>query len=78
MGWQIIGMAIGGLIVVLLEREPRIWAKYSTKLLLTSFVGGMLFSYGTRLAGGCTLNHLLGGVPMMNIHSTVTLIFMSL
>ncbi len=77
-GWQIIGMAIGGLIVVLLEREPRIWAKYSTKLLLTSFVGGMLFSYGTRLAGGCTLNHLLGGVPMMNIHSTVTLIFMSL
>ena len=77
-GWQIIGMALGGLLVVLLEREPRIWAKYSTKLLLTSFVGGILFSYGTRLAGGCTLNHLLGGVPMMNIHSSVTLIFMSI
>ncbi len=77
-GWQIIWMAIGGFIVVMLEKEPRIWAKYPLKLLIVSFIGWMIFSYGTRLAWGCTLNHLLWGVPMMNIHSSVALIFMAL
>jgi len=65
-------------IVVMLEREPRIWAKYPLKLLIVSFIWWLIFSYWTRLAGGCTLNHLLGWVPMMNIHSTVALIFMGI
>lgn len=76
-GWPIVGMMIGGLLVAKLERESRSWVKYSTKMLWISFLGGILFSYGTRLAGGCTLNHLLGGLPMMNIHSTVTVIMMA-
>ncbi len=76
-GWPIVGMIIGGWLVSRMEKESRSWAYYSKKLLLISFVGGMLFSYGTRLAGGCTLNHLMGGVPLMNIHSLVTIIFMA-
>ncbi len=77
-GWPIVGMIIGGFLVAKMERESRSWAYYNKKMLLASFIGGILFSYGTRLAGGCTLNHLMGGVPMMNIHSLVTVIFMAL
>lgn len=76
-GWPIIGMAIGGALVVALERESRLWVKYSTRMLVISFFGGVLFSYGTRLAGGCTLNHLLGGLPMMQVNSTFVVLSMA-
>ncbi|MBE3591709.1 MAG: YeeE/YedE family protein [Thermoanaerobacter sp.] len=77
-GWQIIGLMIGGLLVALFEKDYRSWVKYPPKLLLVNFLGGVLFSYGTRLAGGCTLNHLIGGIPLMSIQSTVTVIFMAI
>jgi len=77
-GWPIVGMMLGGLIVTFFEKENRGWAKYDGKLLIITFIGGAFFSYGTRLSGGCTLNHLLGGVPMMNIHSLVAVMFMSI
>lgn len=75
-GWPIVGMMIGGYLVARLEKESRNWVNYSTRMLAISFAGGILFSYGTRLAGGCTLNHLLGGLPMMSIHSLVTVAMM--
>ena len=77
-GWPIVGMIIGGFLVSRMERESRSWAYFSKKALIVSFVGGAFFSYGTRLGGGCTLNHLMGGVPMMNIHSLTTVIFMAI
>jgi len=77
-GWPIVGMIIGGFLVSRMERENRSWADYSKKALFISFIGGAFFSYGTRLAGGCTLNHLMGGVPLMSIHSLVTIIFMAI
>ena len=77
-GWQILGMILGGLIVALLEKESRIWVKYSAKVLWVACVAAMLFSYGKGLAGGCTLNHLLGGMPLMSIHSFVTVAFMAI
>jgi uncharacterized membrane protein YedE/YeeE len=77
-GWAIFGMALGGWLVTRMERESRTWAYYPKHVLFISFLGGAFFSYGTRLAGGCTLNHLLGGIPMMNIHSTITVVFMAI
>ncbi len=77
-GWIIFGMMVGGWLATRAERDSRTWVKYSKKMLIVSFIGGILFSYGTRLAGGCTLNHLLGGVPMMSVHSLVALVFMSI
>lgn len=74
----IIGMIIGGLLVALLERESRAWVRYSGKMLFISFLGGILFSYGTRLADGCTLNHLLGGIPLMSIKATVVSAMMTI
>lgn len=74
----ILGMILGGLLVALAERESRSWARYSPKMLVTSLIGGAIFSYGTRLADGCTLNHLLGGIPLISIKATIVLVFMSI
>ncbi len=76
--WPIIGMILGGSLVGLMEGEFRSWVKYDEKMLLVSFIGGIIFSYGTRLAGGCTLYHLLGGIPLMQIDSWVVVAVMSL
>jgi len=77
-GWPILGMIIGGFIVATMEKESRAWVHYSKKALIVSFVGGALFSYGTRLAGGCTLTHLMGGIPFMGIRSFGSIIFMAM
>lgn len=77
-GWPIVGMIIGGFLVTRMEGENKSWAYYSKKALLVSFIGGAFFSYGTRLAGGCTLTHLMGGVPVMGIRSTFTIMFMAI
>ena len=71
-------MIIGGYIVAKLERESRTWVKYSPRILAISFLGGLLFRYGTRLAGGCALNHLLGGLPMTSIDSTFAVLTMGI
>ncbi len=76
-GWPIVGMIIGGWLVARMEKENRTWAYYPWHVLVISFIGGAMFSYGTRLAGGCTLNHLLGGIPLLNIHSFITVAFMA-
>ncbi len=75
-GWPIVGMIIGGWLVTRFEGETRAWAHYSKKALIVSFIGGAFFSYGTRLAGGCTLTHLMGGMPFMGIRSFGSVAFM--
>ncbi len=77
-GWPILGMIIGGYLVTRMEKETRAWAYYSKKALIVSFFGGAAFSYGTRLAGGCTLTHLMGGIPFMGIRSFGSVIFMAM
>lgn len=77
-GWPIVGMIIGGWLVAKMERESRSWVYYPPRVLIIAFIGGVLFSYGTRLAGGCTLNHLMGGIPLMNVHSFITVLFMAI
>lgn len=76
-GWPIVGMVVGGWLVARVEKESRSWVYYPWHVLVISFIGGAMFSYGTRLAGGCTLNHLLGGIPLLNIHSFITVAFMA-
>lgn len=77
-GWPIVGMILGGWLVTKMEKESRTWVYYSKKALIVSFIGGAFFSYGTRLAGGCTLTHLMGGIPFMGIRSFGSVIFMAM
>lgn len=72
--WIIIGVVLGAWLVARAERESRGWVKYPAKELMLAFVGGFVFSFGTRLAHGCTTHHFLGGLPSM---STASLLYLT-
>ena len=72
--WVIIGAVLGARLVAILEGESRGWVRYSWRMLVLAFIGGLLFSFGTRIAGGCTTHHFIGGLPSMSIASWVVLL----
>jgi uncharacterized membrane protein YedE/YeeE len=72
--WIIIGVVVGAWLVARAERESRGWVKYPARELVLAFVGGFVFSFGTRLAHGCTTHHFLGGLPSM---STASLLYLT-
>ncbi len=72
--WTIIGAILGAVLVGIAERELRGWVHYNRRMLLLAFVGGFLFSFGTRIAAGCTTHHFVGGIPAMSIASWVVLL----
>nr|VFK17537.1 MAG: Sulphur transport [Candidatus Kentron sp. LPFa]VFK34017.1 MAG: Sulphur transport [Candidatus Kentron sp. LPFa] len=72
--WLIIGAVLGARLVAMAEGESRAWVRYQWPMLMLSFIGGMLFSFGTRIAGGCTTHHFIGGLPSMSIASWVVLL----
>lgn len=72
--WIIIGVVVGAWLVARAERESRGWLKYPARELVLAFIGGFVFSFGTRLAHGCTTHHFLGGLPSM---STASLLYLT-
>lgn len=71
--WFIFAAILGARLVTIGERESRAWVYYDRRMLGLAFIGGFLFSFGTRLAAGCTTHHFLGGIPAMSIASWVVL-----
>lgn len=74
--WVLLGVFLGGFLVALAEREFRSWVKYDRRALIFAFSGAVLFSFGTRLAGGCTTRYVLGGLAAMNVASFVVALLM--
>jgi uncharacterized membrane protein YedE/YeeE len=72
--WIIIGVVVGAWLVARAERESRGWVRYPARELVLAFIGGFVFSFGTRLAHGCTTHHFLGGLPSM---STASLLYLT-
>ncbi len=72
--WTIVAALLGARLVALAEGEGRGWVRYNWQMLLLAFIGGFLFSFGTRLAAGCTTHHFIGGIPSMSIASWVVLL----
>ena len=72
--WIIIGVVVGAWLVSRAEGESRGWIKYPVRELVLAFIGGFVFSFGTRLAAGCTTHHFLGGLPSM---STASLLYLT-
>lgn len=72
--WVIVGAVLAAWLVAQMESESRAWVRYEWRMLLLAFIGGILFSFGTRIAGGCTTHHFLGGIPAMSIASWVVLV----
>jgi hypothetical protein len=73
--WVIIGALIGAFVLAWMEGEFRSWVRYPKGTLIATAVGAFFFAWGTRVAGGCTLHHLLGGFAAMNIKSWVVMLF---
>ncbi len=73
--WIIIGALIAALVMSWMEGEFRAWARYPKALLGTTALGAFFFAWGTRVAGGCTLHHLLGGFAAFNLKSLVVMLF---
>ena len=69
--WVVVGIIIGGCSVALIERERKTWVSYPLRVAVLSFLGGIIFGFGTRLAQGCTAWHYLGGIPGMSLTSIV-------
>jgi len=72
--WIIIGVVLGAWLVARAERESRGWVRYPARELVLAFIGGFVFSFGTRLAHGCTTHRFLGGLPSM---STASLLYLT-
>lgn len=72
--WVILGAVLGARLVAIGEQESRAWVQYHWRMLLLAFIGGFLFSFGTRIAGGCTTHHFIGGLASMSIASWVVLL----
>ncbi len=72
--WVIIGALIAALVLAWLEGETKAWTKYPKAMLVSTAFGAFFFAWGTRVAGGCTLHHLLGGFAAMNLKSWVVMI----
>ena len=72
--WVILGAIITGLVLAYLEEDIRSWVRYPKGFLIFTALGAFMFAWGTRVAGGCTLHHLLGGWAAMNVKSYVVMI----
>ena len=72
--WIIIGVLVGSWLVARAERESRGWVNFPKRELILAFLGGFVFSFGTRLAHGCTTHHFLGGLSSM---STASLLYLT-
>ena len=69
-GADVLGIVLGALVAALIAREFAIRAP-EPKILLQTFVGGLLMGFGAVVSGGCNIGHILSGVPQLSIGSIV-------
>lgn len=73
LGWEpasIIGIVVGALVAALIAGEFAIRAP-APKIIVQTFFGGLLMSFGAVVSGGCNIGHILSGVPQLSIGSIV-------
>lgn len=68
---MILAIVIGSLLSSLLAGEFRVRKVRKKKFVLAALIGGMLMGYGARLAHGCPVGSLLGGIPSLSLHGWV-------
>jgi len=67
-GGEIIGIVLGAMIAALIAGEFAIRAP-EPKIILQSFLGGLLMGFGATVSTGCNIGHILSGVPQLSIGS---------
>ena len=69
-GAEVLGIVLGALVAALIAGEFAIRAP-EAKLLLQTFVGGLLMGFGAVVSSGCNIGHILSGVPQLSIGSII-------
>lgn len=59
---------IGALSAALIHQEFRIRLPRRGKQYFAALLGGILMGYGARLAGGCSIGALVGGIASFSLH----------
>jgi len=67
-GAEVLGIILGALVAALIAGEFAIRAP-EPKILLQTFVGGLLMGAGAFVSTGCNIGHILSGVPQLSIGS---------
>ena len=70
-----IGIILGALIASALSGKIRKVATVNKKLVYAAIIGGFLMGYGARLAFGCNIGALFGGIASGSVHGWVWFLF---
>lgn len=68
-GALMMGVLLGAFVNALLLKEFRIYGFPPARQGCFAFVGGILLALGARMANGCNIKHLLGGLPLLSLQS---------
>jgi uncharacterized membrane protein YedE/YeeE len=74
--WITLGLAAGSFIAAVLSSEFRVRKVKSVRQVALALVGGALMGYGARIAYGCTVGALLGGIASFSVHGWVFAAFL--
>lgn len=66
--WFNLAIIWGALLSGLLAREERLRLPRRWPVVLAALLGGLLMGYGARLAMGCNIGALLGGITSFSLH----------
>lgn len=73
-GWIVWGMFIGAMITILLSSNFKIRIPKQKRRYVQGLVGGIIASFGARLALGCNLAAFFTGVPQFSLHSWIFIV----
>lgn len=64
-----LGIVIGAFLTALRLGEFRIYGLPPLRQGVATFAGGLLIAIGARMANGCNIKHVLGGLPLLSLQS---------
>ncbi|MGE4493012.1 MAG: YeeE/YedE thiosulfate transporter family protein [Syntrophotalea sp.] len=68
-GGLMLGVLLGAFLNALWRKEFRLSGWPPRRQGASALTGGILMALGARMANGCNIKHLLGGVPLLSLHS---------
>ena len=74
--WRNLGIIFGALFASFMASGFKIKKIKSAKQVVAAIIGGLLMGYGARLAAGCNIGALYGGIASLSLSGWVFAIFM--
>ena len=74
LGWSgfiIFGVLIGAIVSAINANEFKLRVPKEGWTLLKQFFGGLLMGFGAVTAMGCNITNILGGIPILSLHSII-------